>query len=152
MFEITLRAQEEDAWRLLDNLRGRGQGRLTFCRAVIDKTNTIKGDLKMLIITDSQQCDLAIKPIDRKGKPAQVDGVPVWASSDVTIATVEPAADGLSALVKAADNLGPVQISVTADADLGTGIENITGVLDIEVAAGKAVSLAIIAGTPAEQA
>lgn len=152
MFEITFRAQEEDAWRLLDQLRGRGKGRILFSRATIDKTNTIKGEIRMLIITDSQQVDLAIKPVDKKGFPAQVDGVPVWATSDPTIATIEPSADGLSAVVKAATALGSVQISVSADADLGAGVETITGLLDLEVAAGKAVSLAIIAGTPTEQA
>jgi hypothetical protein len=50
--------------------------------------------------------------------------------------------------VAATDNLGSVQIRVTADADLGEGIEPITGVLDLEIAGGKAESLGIIAVTP----
>ena len=48
--------------------------------------------------------------------------------------------------------LGPVQIKVTADVDLGEGMELITGILDLEIAGNKAVSLGIIAGTPREQA
>jgi hypothetical protein len=152
MIEIRLKAIDEDAWRLLRKLQDRGRARVVFHQAVIDKTNTIKGDLKMLILTDAQEVDLAIKPLDRKGKPAQVDGIPEWTSSDPTIAKVTPLEDGLSAVVAATDNLGSVQIRVTADADLGEGVEPITGTLDLEIAGGKAVSLGIIAGTPREQA
>jgi hypothetical protein len=68
------------------------------------------------------------------------------------VATVEPAQDGLSAVVKAADELGTTQISVTADADLGEGVAPIAGTIDIEVVGGQAVALSIVAGTPAEQA
>jgi len=151
MFKIKLVALEADAWQLLERLAGRTRGRIVFCRATIDRLTTIKGDLKMLILTDTQECDLAIKPVDKKGNAAQVDGIPVWTTSDATIASVTPAADGLSAVVKAADNLGSVQVGVTADADLGEGVEPIGGVLDVEIAAGKAVSVTVIAGTPREQ-
>ncbi len=152
MLEITLRAADSDAWILLDHLRDRRRGRIVFFRAVIDRLTTITGDLKTMILTDTQEIDLAIKPVDRKGNPAQVDGVPVWASSDPNIASITSAADGLSCVVKAAANLGSVQISVTADADLGEGVAPIAGTLDIDVVAGQAVSLGIIAGTPREQA
>ena len=105
-----------------------------------------------MIITDTQQVDLAIKTVDKKGKPGQDDGVPAWASSNPAVATVEPTADGLSAVIKAATELGTTQISVTADADLGAGVTPIVGTVDIEVVGGQAVSLSIVAGTPAEQA
>lgn len=105
----------------------------------------------MFLLTDSQQVDLAIKPVDKKGKPAQVDGVPVWASTASEVATVKPSEDGLSAVVTAVD-LGDAQISVTADADLGTGVRELKGVLDITVVAGEAAGLTIIAGAPTEQA
>ena len=106
----------------------------------------------MLLLPDSKEVDVAIKPLDKKNHPAQVDGVPVWASSDPAIASVTPAADGLSAVVKATDNLGSVQISVTADADLGEGVAPITGILDLEVIGGAAATMTIVAGTPREQA
>ncbi len=126
--------------------------RLVFQSAVIDKFTIIKGEIESMIITDTQQVDLAIKPVDKKGKPGQVDGVPTWASSNPAVAAVEPAQDGLSAVVKTADELGTTQISVTADADLGEGVTPIAGTIDIEVVGGQAVSLGIIAGTPQEQA
>jgi hypothetical protein len=66
--------------------------------------------------------------------PATVDGVPVWASSDETVIQVVPAADGMGAeLLCIAPGTG-VRVTVTADADLGTGVQTITGVSeDIEV-------------------
>ena len=103
-----------------------------------------------LVLTDSQQCDLSIQPVDKKGRPAPVDGVPVWGSSDDTVLTVQAGADGLTATI-VAGNPGTAQVNVTADADLGAGNVPISGVLDVEVTAGAAVSVAISAGTPTEQ-
>lgn len=100
-----------------------------------------------LILTDEQQCPLSIQPVTAAGHPAPVDGVPTWASSDPTVADLVVAADGLSADV-VSGNLGTAQISVNADADLGTGVTTITGVLDVQVVAAQAVTLAITAGTP----
>jgi len=103
-----------------------------------------------MILKDTEQVVLSVVPVDAKGNAAPVDGTPAWDSSDPTVAIVTPAADGLSATVAAAGPLGKAQISVTADADLGEGIESIVGTLEIEVVAGKAVSLSIKTGTPEE--
>ena len=67
-------------------------------------------------------------------------GVPVWAVSDATLATVVAAADGLSAVVAAAGKEGSVDVTVTLGA--------LTGKLTLTVTAGAAVSLEIVAGTP----
>jgi hypothetical protein len=53
----------------------------------------------MIVLTATQQVQLSIAVVDRKGNPARVDGVPAWSVSDAAVLTVEPAADGLSALV-----------------------------------------------------
>jgi hypothetical protein len=126
-------------------------GRIVFHKAVIDNQTTIMGDIESMLLTDTQEVDLAIKPIDKKGQAAQVDGVPVWVSSDPSVIEITPAADGLSCLAKAG-NIGSAQVSVSADADLGEGVVTITGVLDFNVVAGQAVSLSVIAGVPREQA
>ncbi len=106
----------------------------------------------MLQLTDSQQCDLAIAPVDRKGKAAKVqDGSTTWTSSDETVATVEAGADGLTATVKAVD-LGTCQVNVSADADLGDGVSSLSGSLDVTVVGGQAVSLSVSTGVPSEQA
>jgi hypothetical protein len=110
----------------------------------------LQGDITMLILTNTQEVDLAIKPVDAKGNPAQVDGKPAWLSTDATKVTVVPSADGLSCVVKAANN-GSAQVKVTADADLGTGVRTLTGLLDVQVVSGGAVSIGIVTGTPREQ-
>jgi hypothetical protein len=106
----------------------------------------------MIVITATQQVALSISVADRRGNPARVDGTPAWSTSDATILTVEPAADGMSAVAKAVGAVGTAQVNVTADADLGEGITPLAGVLDVEVLAGQAVAVNIAAGTPEEQA
>lgn len=101
-------------------------------------------------MTDSQKVDLTIQPVDAKGKPALLDGVPTWASSDETVVTVVAAADGLSATVSAVA-MGSARVVVTGDADLGTGVTPITGTLDFTITAGQAISINVTAGTPSEQ-
>lgn len=87
-----------------------------------------------------------IQPVDNFGNAARVDGVPVWGVSDENILEVVPAADGLSADVLAKGAIGTAQVTVSADADLGDGVRELTGLLDVEVLAGEAVSLTIAAG------
>lgn len=105
----------------------------------------------MLNLTDSQEVILSIAPIDSRSNPAVVDGEPSWSSSDVSVVTVTPAAGGLSASVVALGKIGSAQITVSADADLGSGVSPITGTLDITVISGLATSLSITAGAPTEQ-
>lgn len=102
-------------------------------------------------MTNSQQATASITPVDKKGQPASVDGIPVWASSDETIITVEPAVDGMSALVKAVGPLGSANVSVTADADLGTGVTSIFGTLAVTITQGQAVGITITLGEASEQ-
>lgn len=104
----------------------------------------------MLQLTDTQQVPVNIAPVDKKGAPASVQSVS-FVSSDTTVAVVtQDAADPNRALV-VAGLPGTCQIQVSADADLGDGVANITGTLDITVVGGQAVGLALNAGTPAEQ-
>ena len=124
--------------------------RIVFYSAVINKLTKITGDIKTMILVDTQEVDLAIKPVDKKGNAAQVEGVPVWVSSDPTVIEIIPSTDGLSAVAKAGI-LGQAQVSVTVDADLGEGVRNISGVLDFDVVAGEAVSLSVITSAPREQ-
>ena len=104
----------------------------------------------MLQLTNTQQATLSISAVDRKGKKAPIDSI-VFTSSDENVATVtaDPS-DPSKALLKAVDS-GTAQVNVTADADLGDGVNTLTGTLDIVVVAGQAVSLAIATGTPEEQ-
>jgi hypothetical protein len=101
-----------------------------------------------LVLTDIQKVTLSISPKSAAGNPAPVDGVPSWSVSDASVASIVVSENGLSAEVVTTGALGTVQVVVDADADLGEGVETITGVLDIEVKASAAVTLDIGAGVP----
>ena len=103
-----------------------------------------------LILTDSQQATLTIQPVDKAGNAAAVEDV-AWTTSDDTVLTVTPSEDGLTAVVAITGKLGVAQVNVTADAQIGEGAVEITGVLDVEVKAGQAVALSIAAGAPEEK-
>jgi len=75
----------------------------------------------------SQMFNATLAIVDSTGAAARVDGVPVWATSDGTIVSVTAAADGMSATIPCVAP-GTARVSVTADADLGSGVQTITGV------------------------
>jgi hypothetical protein len=103
----------------------------------------ISGELSMLTLQDNQTVSASIAPVDAKGNPAQVDGVPSWSSSDPGLLTVVASADGLSAVIAAVGPLGTAQLQVAADADLGEGIVPLVATADITIVGGQAVALTI---------
>jgi uncharacterized protein YjdB len=101
-------------------------------------------------MTTTQEFTATINPTDAKGKPAPVDGEPVWASSNEAVASVVPNPGGMSALI-VAQAPGEYVVSVSADADLGAGITTITGQDTGTVSLGQATSVGITAGPVTEQ-
>lgn len=107
------------------------------------------------ISTDQRYDNVALAITNSRGDPAQVDGIPVWASSDETVLTVNVATDGMSAVV---DTVGPgvARISVTADADMGAGTKTVTGVSeDVNVTLGpssQASNFTFTFGAPVDKA
>ena len=99
-------------------------------------------------LTDIQQVTLGITAVDARGNPAKLDGAPVWASSDTALLTVVPSEDGLSCVCTAVGPLGTAQVTVNADADLGAGVRELQGLLDIEIIASEALNITIVPGTP----
>ena len=104
----------------------------------------------MTKLTNTQQVRMAIGAVDRRGEPAPLDTI-TFASSDTSVATVEQdPADSSKALVKAVKT-GTTQIQFSGDADLGDGVNTLSGTEDFVVVAGQAVALVASVGTPEEQ-
>ncbi len=98
------------------------------------------------LLTTDQKTNVSFSVSDRYGNPATIDGAPRWESSDPGVAFVAPSEDGLSADIVTAGRLGPCQITVRCDADLGDGIRELPGVLDVDVVGGEAVMIALTPG------
>lgn len=100
-----------------------------------------------LKITNEQQVKVSLKPVTDTGKPAALDGSPAWTvisgNSQVVVAD-----DGLSADLVSSDQPGDTVVSVTADADLGEGVEEIADTVTLTVIGATAKNLGLSAGTP----
>lgn len=103
----------------------------------------------MLALANDHKVTASIQPVDAQGNPAVIDGLASWTSSAPAIATIENVSpDSLRADIVPATQLGSCQVNVTADADLGSGVTSITGVLDVTVVAGEAVGFVITTSPP----
>lgn len=103
------------------------------------------------ILKDGQKVPLALVITDSEGNPVTADGDPTWASSDFGLVTITPdSGDATKAVAStvAGPGLGTATITAAVDADLGEGVVEVTGTLDIEVVAGDAAIVNIEAGTP----
>ncbi len=118
---------------------------------VIRDDGTIEEGVTMAEMTADEKVTVTLdikNPVT--GKPAKVDGVPVWASSDETVITVEMAADGMSGNVFGVTP-GSARVVATADADLGTGVSTISAELVFTITAGANPVMTLTAGTPESQ-
>lgn len=114
----------------------------------VEEQNQLEGRM-----TSTQQVTLTLNPLDKNGNPAKVDGVPEWQIDNPALATVTPAADGLTALVKALGAPGKVNVKGIVDADLTSGVRNLEATLAIDITSAvlEAQTLTITAGDPVEQ-
>lgn len=117
--------------------QGRALLTIAFNRFVI----TAEGEHVMYTLPIDHRVSMQVTYVDAQGNPARVDGEVVWASSDDTIATVTTdQTDSSICTVTPAGQLGQVQVTATADADLGQGVRSIITTADIEIVAGEAVA------------
>jgi hypothetical protein len=94
-------------------------------------------------LPDRHQVQVRIDYVDADNNPATVDGDVTWSSSDSNIATVtvDPSDSQLATVAAATGGtIGQVQITATADADLGEGTREIITTMDVEIVAGEAVA------------
>lgn len=102
-------------------------------------------------MSSTQQVGVSVEFKDKKGNPAKVDGVPEWMTDNSDVLIVTPAGDGMSCIVAAAGPLGVGNITLTADADLGTGVVPVIGTLEVTITAGPATTVTLTPGVPLEQ-
>ena len=100
-----------------------------------------------LTITNEQKIQVTLNPVTATGRTAKLDGPPTWSVTSGN-STLDVAADGLSAFLVSADNPGDTEFLVKADADLGSGVEEVSDVIRLSVAGARAANLGLTAGTP----
>lgn len=89
-------------------------------------------------LTDGQKSSVSVEFLSAGGNPAKVDGKPTWTVSNPDILDLSVSDDGMTATFKAKGPLGSCFLNLTADADLGEGVKNITGQSEVVVVAGEA--------------
>lgn len=97
--------------------------------------------------TNEEKVKVTLNPVTETGKPAQLDGAPTWEVVTGN-ATVQPAADGMSADLISADDPGDTDFLIKADADLGSGVIEISDIVRLHVTHANAANLGLSAGDP----
>lgn len=133
---------------LLQTLFGRRPARKTVLKFSVGAPEPKRKPKPMIVkLTNEQKVTVTLNPQTDGGKPAKLDGKPEWSvvSGDATLNVAE---DGLSAEIVSPDVPGQSQVLVQADADLGEGVETISGTLDVQVAGAAAKNLGLSLGIP----
>jgi hypothetical protein len=112
-----------------------------------DDVLLVRGQYIMVTLAQGQAVSFTVETLDSKGRPAPIDGVPVYTNSDPVVADLFVAGDGTSGTITWAD-AGTATISVAVDADLGEGVRTLTASVDVVCGAAEAVSVAFVVGTP----
>jgi len=108
----------------------------------------------MINLTTDQQVSLTVHPLSALGRtvPAStLTGIPLWNSSDVNVASLTVAADGLSATVIGVAE-GTASINVIANSGTVATPVQIQGSVDISVNQAPAASLSLVSGSVVNQA
>lgn len=100
-------------------------------------------------INDEQKVNVTLKPVTPKGKPVAVQN-PQWSVVDGD-STLVVGADGMSADLVSADTPGITNYLVSADADLGEGVDTISDTIALTVVDPQATSLGLSAGAPVDK-
>ena len=96
--------------------------------------------------TNEEKIKITVNPVTATGKEAPIDG-PITVSvqgGEGTYAIV----DAKSFDVVSGDNPGDTSYLISADADIGEGVETIQDIVILHVAGAKAASFGMVAGAP----
>lgn len=106
-------------------------------------------------ISASSQIDLSVEILNKKGRPARVDGLLNWkALKGGELGELKVSSDGMKASFIPAGDEGDLEIEVEGDADLGAGVKSLKGsvqikLLPLEASAIKVVAVAVEMQEPA---
>jgi hypothetical protein len=103
----------------------------------------------MFLLKDNQKAKVSFTALSAAGNPAAVEDAKLQCS-DESVLTVVDNLDGTFDVVTTG-KLGVAQLSVTADALIGEGVETLVGMADVEVVAGKAVKVEVVLGAPEDK-
>ncbi len=91
-------------------------------------------------LQQGEKAKLTLKIADKGGNPAKVqDDKVAWSVSDESLGALNVAADGMSAEYVPNGKAGTLTIQAKGDADLGEGVKEIMGEIQIDVLSGEAV-------------
>jgi hypothetical protein len=115
-----------------------------------ERDNLPRGTTTMNTLKDTQKVTVTLEADDAAGNPttSTFPSPPAWQSSDATVVTVTPSADGMSAEVATTGKLGTAQVRVDATTADGRAI---TGLGDVEVVTSDATTFKLNFGTPVDR-
>lgn len=96
----------------------------------------------MFILKDSQKAELEVVPVSAAGNIAEVDGAVTFAVTDEAILALTITGPR-TAIVTAVGPVGIAQVTCSADALVGEGEVIISGIVEVQVIAGAAATIAI---------
>lgn len=95
-----------------------------------------------------QKCLVTLTVTDRATNPASFQGTPEWDASSASL-DVQPADDGMSAWLVSGEQVeDAVIVTVRGDADMGEGVREIVGTLQVNLTSGEAQFVTLEAGAP----
>lgn len=103
--------------------------------------------IRRLEMKFKQKVTVNLAILDRKGRPAKVDGVPKWSSSNEgALGKFAVAADGMSAQIESGETEDLLHsLAVEVDADRGEGVKPLIGVLALPITAEEATVVQLTA-------
>jgi hypothetical protein len=109
--------------------------------------NTVKGEYLMVTLVEGQKVEFQLVALDSKGRPAPVDGVPVWSNSNPGACDLVLNADELSGEIHYLDG-GVAQIRATVDVRIGPEVKELIAIADITCLPPEATVVQLNLGVP----
>lgn len=102
-------------------------------------------------MTDSEEIDLTINALDKKGNPAPLESIN-WSTDNTDVLALKVSDDTKTCVVKAVGPLGKATVTMKADADMSPDIDApIIGTIEIEITGGQAQTVELVPSAPREQ-